>query len=164
MDGGSAVHHYCNSLVVVDCENAYQSAKVHCDESEFIHQNTHIVGGRDRLFYTPVKIGERVRLNAMLDSGSMACTISESAEMALRSAGAVNECDNFVVDVTLVGCGGLRVKPRSSFNLAIEVYGIKMIVPTLVDPGQHDEIILGTNVIKHILRYFKMSEKRSLKR
>lgn len=38
----------------------------------------------------------------------------------------------------------------------MEVYGIKMVVPTLVVPGQHDELILGTNVIKHILRYFKL--------
>ncbi len=160
MEGGSAGHHHYNSQAVDDCEsqNAYLSAKVNCDHSEVIYQNIHVVGGRDSLFYTPVKIGEVVSLNAMLDSGSMACTINESAEMTLRSAGAVDECDEFVADVTLVGCGGLRVKPRSSFNLTMEVYGIKMIVPTLVVPGQHDELILGTNVIKHILRYFKLSD------
>ncbi len=33
-----------------------------------------------------------------------------------------------------------------------------MIVPTLVVPGQHDELIIGTNVIKHILRHFKQCE------
>ncbi len=135
-------HHHYNSQAVDDCEsqNAYLSAKVNCDHLEVIYQNIHVVGGRDSLFYMPVKIGEVVSLNAMLDSGSMACTINESAEMTLRSAGAVDECDEFVADVTLVGCGGLRVKPRSSFNLTMEVYGIKMIVPTLVVPGQHDEL------------------------
>lgn len=118
----------------------------------------HIVGGRDSLFYTPVKIGDTVTLDAMLDSGSMACTINESAEMKLRSAGAVDESSEFKTDVTLVGCGGLRVKPKSSFNLTMEVYGMKMAVPTLVVPGQHDELIIGTNVIKHILRYFKLCD------
>lgn len=116
------------------------------------------MGGCDSLFYTPVKIGETVTLSAMLDSGSMACTINESAEMKLRSVGAVDECGEFKTDVTLVGCGGLRVKPKSSFNLTMEVYGVKMVVPTLVVPGQHDELILGTNVIKHILRYFKLCD------
>lgn len=111
----------------------------------------HVVGGRDNLFYMPVKNGEMVTLSAMLDSGSMACTI-KSAEMKLKLAGSVDECGEFKTDVILVGCGGLHVKSKLSFNLTMEVYGIKIVVPTLVVPGQ----ILGTNVIKHILRYFKL--------
>lgn len=70
----------------------------------------------DNLFYMPVKIGEMVTLSAMLDSGSTTCTINESAEMKLKSAGAVDECGEFKTDVILVGYGGLRVKPKSSFK------------------------------------------------
>lgn len=33
-----------------------------------------------------------------------------------------------------------------------------MLVPTLVVPGQHDELILGTNVIKHILHQSRLCE------
>lgn len=62
------------------------------------------------------------------------------------------------VNVVLVGCGGLRVKPKCAFNVEMEVYGCKMLVPTLVVPGQHDELILGTNVIKHILHQSKLCE------
>ena len=56
------------------------------------------------------------------------------------------------MNVVFVGCGRLRVKPKSAFNVEMEVYGCKMSVPTLVVSGQNDELILGTNVIKHILR------------
>lgn len=91
--GGSAGHHYCNSQAIDDCEaqNAYLSAKGQCDQTEVIYQNTNVVGGQDSLFYTPVKIGESVTLSAMLDSGSIACTMNESAEMELKSAGVLNE-------------------------------------------------------------------------
>uniref|UniRef100_A0A3B1KC70 Gypsy retrotransposon integrase-like protein 1 n=1 Tax=Astyanax mexicanus TaxID=7994 RepID=A0A3B1KC70_ASTMX len=91
----------------------------------------------------------------MLDSGSMACTMNEFAERTLLDAGAVTELDRFSCDVTLVGVGGRRVSPKSAFSVEMEVYGCKMIVPTLVVEGQHDELILGTNVIKHILRESK---------
>ncbi|TKS64959.1 Retrovirus-related Pol polyprotein from transposon opus [Collichthys lucidus] len=40
----------------------------------------------------------------------------------------------------------------------MEVYGCKMLAPTLVVQGQHDESILGTNVIKHILHQSKLCE------
>jgi len=92
---------HCNSQAINDCEseNTYLLAKGSLDHSEVIYQNTHSVGKHDSLFYTPLKTGDTVTLNAMLDSGSMACTINESAEMRLRSAGAVDESSEFKTDV-----------------------------------------------------------------
>lgn len=91
-EGGSGGPH-CISQAFDDCEseNAYHLAKGSCDNSEVIYQNMHVVGGRDNLFYMPLKIGEMVTLSAMLDSGSMACTI-KSAEIKLKLAGEVDEC------------------------------------------------------------------------
>lgn len=62
-------------------------------------------------------------------------------------------------DMVLVGCGGLTVHPKSTYDLEIEVYGSKFIVPTLVVPGQKDEFIIGSNVIKHVLRKMKEEKK-----
>lgn len=100
----------------------------------------------------------KVTLGAMLDSGSMACTLSEAAEEKLIVAGAVDVKSQTEADVVLVGCGGRRVKPKTVLNVEMEVYGCKLRVPTLVVPGQLDELIVGTNVIKHILRQFKQNE------
>ncbi len=155
---GGSTGHYCNSQVVTDYEDVRQSIENNADGLNMVYQNTHVIGGQDSLFYTPVTIGEKVTLGAMLDSGSMACTLSDTAEMKLRKAGVVDSSSELSTDVVLVGCGGLHVKPKSVFNLTMEVYGLKMIVPTLVVPGQHDELIIGTNVIKHILRHFKQCE------
>lgn len=47
--------------------------------------------------------------------------------------------------------GGLGTNPKCAFDIEMGVYCCKMLVPTLVIPGQHDDIILGTNVIKWIL-------------
>ncbi len=155
---GGSTGHYCNSQVVTDYEDVRQSIENNADGLNMVYQNTHVIGGQDSLFYTPVTIGEKVTLGAMLDSGSMACTLSDTAEMKLRKAGVVDSSSELSTDVVLVGCGGLHVKPKSVFNLTMEVYGLKMIVPTLVVPGQHDELVIGTNVIKHILRHFKQCE------
>lgn len=53
---------------------------------------------------------------------------------------------------------GLHVKPKYAFDLEMEVYGCKMVVPTLVVQGQHDDLILGTNVIKYVLHQSKLCE------
>ncbi|CAL9689220.1 unnamed protein product [Knipowitschia caucasica] len=94
----------------------------------------------------------------MLDSGSMACSISEGAEHKLREAGVLIDAKRFTAEVVLVGCGGLRVKPKCAFEVEMEVYGCKMLVPTLVVQGQHDDVILGANVIKHVLRQLKQCD------
>ena len=45
-----------------------------------IMQNTSRLLTSDSLFYTPVVINESITVRAMLDTGSMACTISENIE------------------------------------------------------------------------------------
>lgn len=141
-----------------DAETVYTSVKDSCSDSEVVYQNVHRIGNSDSLFYTTVDMGGTVKIGGMLDSGSMACSISETAEAKLREAGVITDRQAINVNVVLVGCGGLRVKPKCAFDVEMEVYGYKMSVPTLVVPGQHDELILGTNVIKHILRQSKLCE------
>lgn len=59
--------------------------------------------------------------------------------------------DRFSTDKVIISCGGQHVMPKSAVSLQIEVCGCKIVIPTLVVQGQHDEMILGTNVIKHII-------------
>ena len=140
-------------------ETVYTEVKDSCKDSEVvIYQNIHRVGSSDSLFYTPVTFHDKVTMGGMLDSGSMACSISEAAVMKLRETGVITDQGLIDVNVVLVGCGGLRVKPKCAFNVEMEVYGCKMMVPLLVVSGQHDELILGTNVIKHVLRQSKFCE------
>ncbi|KAM7370275.1 hypothetical protein PAMP_011541 [Pampus punctatissimus] len=140
-----------------DAETVYTSVRDSCSDSEVVvYQNVHRIGSSDSLFYTTVDMGGTVKIGGMLDSGSMACSISEAAEVKLREAGVISDQKMIDVNVVLIGCGGLRVKPKCAFDVEMEVYGCKMLVPTLVVPGQHDELILGTNIIKHILHQSKL--------
>ncbi|KAL4007957.1 hypothetical protein ACER0C_001809 [Sarotherodon galilaeus] len=88
---------------------------------------------------------------------SMACTLSEEAEQELKSAGVALELSDIRTDIMLVGCGGVQVKPKCICELEMEVYDCTFRVPALVVPGQKDQLILGTNVIKHLLRHFRLS-------
>lgn len=141
-----------------DAETIYTSVRDSCSDADVVFQNIHRVGSSDSLFYTPVAMSGTLMMGGMLDSGSMACSINEVAEMKMRETGVISDQKQIDVNVVLVGCGGLCVKPKCAFDVEMEVYGCKMLVPTLVVPGQHDELILGTNVIKHILHQSKQCE------
>lgn len=110
------------------------------------------------MFYTSVMVDDKVALNGMLDSGSMACTMNESAEQKLLEAGIINDQNGDSPDVLLIGCGGSQVKPKRTVTVQLEIYGCKMLVSTLVVSGQHDEFIVGTNVIKHIIQCSKQCD------
>ncbi|XP_024119188.1 uncharacterized protein LOC112140459, partial [Oryzias melastigma] len=157
LEGGSTglglYSHFDNQS---NAETVYSSAlESNSSHETVVYQNIHKIGSSDSLFYTPVTIGGLVKLGGMLDSGSMACSINESTVQKLREAGALTDDRQLSVDVVLVGCGGLRVRPKCAFELDMEIYGCRMLVPTLVVQGQHDDLILGANVIKHILQKSK---------
>ena len=75
-----------------DAETVYTSERDSCNDSEVVvYQNIHRVGSRESLFYTPVAMGGTVNMGGMLDSCSIACSISEKAEMKLREAGVITD-------------------------------------------------------------------------
>lgn len=100
---------------------------------------------------------DKILLLVLLDTGSMACTISEEAKQVLKNAGLALEPDNIQIDVVLLVCGGVQVRTKCICNLRMEVYECAFSVPVLLVPGQKDQLILGTNVINHLLKQFKQS-------
>uniref|UniRef100_A0A3B1JBI6 Gypsy retrotransposon integrase-like protein 1 n=1 Tax=Astyanax mexicanus TaxID=7994 RepID=A0A3B1JBI6_ASTMX len=124
-------------------------------KNEVLFQNVMKLEKADSLFYTDVLVKGQVSLRALLDSGSMACTINEEAEQKLKSSGITLELSKIHSDIMLIGCGGVQVRPKCIYEIEMEVYGHAVNVPTLVVPGQRDEVILGTNVIKYILSRLK---------
>lgn len=90
----------------------------------------------------------------MMDSGSMACSLSAGAMERLIEAGAVDLSSVEVTSVVFVGCGGVHVKPESVVNLEMAAYGCRVSVPTFVVKNQQDDLIIGSNVIRHLIRQF----------
>lgn len=84
------------------------------------------------LFYTTVIIGGQLRAKAMLDTGSMACTMSFKLLPQLSSAGILHDRSLASTDVILVGCGGTRTKLVGMSELEMDVFGCHVTVPTLV--------------------------------
>ncbi|KAK0150866.1 hypothetical protein N1851_008029 [Merluccius polli] len=109
------------------------------------------------LFYTPVIINNTFQVQGMLDSGSMACTLSERAEHEMLSKKLITEPIPFNQDVVLVGCGGSLSKPKCMYEVKMKLYGESCIVPVLVVPGQRDDLIVGTNVIRFIMHQLKVT-------
>ncbi len=122
-----------------------------------LFQNVTQLTRADSLFYIDALVNDAVLLRALLDSGSMACTISEIAVSRLLDAGlTLNPCET-QANVMLVGCGRVQVVPKGMYQLKMRLYEYEVSVPTLVVTGQRDELILGTNVLKFILRQFKQN-------
>uniref|UniRef100_A0A674MGD5 ribonuclease H n=1 Tax=Takifugu rubripes TaxID=31033 RepID=A0A674MGD5_TAKRU len=139
--------------VYVDCCKSYSEDKT------VILVGSQRIEGASELFYTPVSVSNRMSLRGMLDSGSMSCTLSESAEAKLRAAGVVLIPQPVPEQVVLIGCGGLVTQPKCIYDLDFEIYGWKFVVPTFLVPGQRDEFIVGTNVIRPVVQKMKSEEK-----
>ena len=131
-----------------DLQSVYESVCESVPSQTVILQNTQRLNGLDSLFYTPVVLNECVTVNAMLDTGSMACSINEAVEQQLIAAGTLDSNIQQDTDIVLIGCGGVRVKPKRVCDLQFEIYGCTVIVPTLVVPGQVDELIVGEPLSK----------------
>ena len=124
---------------------------------KLILQSTQKVHAFSELFYCPVLVNGLVQLRGMLDSGSMACTISKTAEQKLRESGALPSEMQSAREIVLVGCGGVQAQPECLYDLELQLYDTTCLVPVLVVPGQRDDLILGSNVIKHLLHVMKGS-------
>ncbi|KAK0147696.1 hypothetical protein N1851_012830 [Merluccius polli] len=90
--------------------------------------------------------------------GSMACTLNEEAECSLREAGVLVGEPQSAERIVLVGCGGKQTHPKGIYDLTLTVYGVRCIVPVIVVPGQCDELIISSNVLKHLMRVMKGSD------
>ncbi|KAL0152835.1 hypothetical protein M9458_051856, partial [Cirrhinus mrigala] len=103
-----------------------------------IFQGVQRVPKADSLFYTSVSVEKDLILKALIDSGSMACTISESAEESLLKSNP-DMTSQSAQDVVIVGCGGHHVTPTAVYDFKATVYGCSMIIPALVVPGQTED-------------------------
>ena len=143
----------------LDLETMFESVKQSLPSTAtVIMQNTSRVRTSDSLFYTPVVINGSTTVRAMLDTGSMACTINEDVERKLTEDGSLDCNVKSDTDIVLVGCGGKLVDPKTVCDLQFDLYGCTVVVPTLVVPGQVDDLIIGTNVIKFLTHKFKDSD------
>lgn len=145
-------------FVTQDYESIYEQKKPSVSpEKTAVFQGIQRVPRADSLFYTTVSVEHGPSFAALLDSGSMACTLSEAAEASLL-ASTSTFTKSSADDVVIIGCGGHRVTPTAMYDLSVCVYGCKLIIPVLVVPGQTDEMILGSNAIKSLLTLLKNTD------
>ncbi|CAI5684485.1 unnamed protein product [Oreochromis niloticus] len=86
----------------------------------------------------------------MLDSGSMACTLSTNMVPQLLHHAVLQTPTLQPTDVVLIGCGGLRTVPSGVCDIMVEMYGCKVVVPMLVVTGQSEDLILGSNLMRYL--------------
>ncbi|KAK0141373.1 hypothetical protein N1851_021618 [Merluccius polli] len=129
-----------------------QSVYVNCC-SNLPSDNTVVVVGSHRvevasdLFYAPVSVGGRATLKV------------RRGESKLKAAGVLLSPLPVPEKVVLVGCGGLTTQPSCIYELTVEIFGSKFIVSTFLVPGQRDEIIIGSNVIRPLIQELRSDEK-----
>lgn len=141
-----------------DYESVYEQHKPSVPpDKTAVFQGIQRVPRADSLFYTTVSVENGPSFTALLDSGSMACTLSEAAEASLL-ASALMLTKRSANDVVIIGCGGHQVAPTAMYDLSVSVYGCKMIIPVLIVPRQTDEMILGSNAIKSMLTLLKNTD------
>ncbi len=148
-----------NSSGETDIESVYSSFRESFDKTKtVIFQNSMQVDQSSSLFYASVLLQDKVEVQGMLDSGSMATTLSADVVPQLRDTGVLDQDILSSSDIVLVGCGGKQTSPDGVINLKLEVYGVSFSVPVLIVSGQKDPIILGTNVLKPLISQMKQTD------
>lgn len=123
-----------------------------------ILQNIQKLRPHDDLFYADVKLGGKITVRALLDSGSMACTLSSSVIPQLLQHAVLKDPILGPTDTVLIGCGGSRTLPSGVCDLEMELCGCKVIVPTLVVDVQCDELIVGSNLLRYVISKLKLRQ------
>lgn len=88
----------------------------------------------------------------------MAFTLNEEADHRLIEAGSLLGEPQPAEQIMLIGCGGKQTHPKCMYDLTLNIHGVKCNVPVLVVPGQRDELIIGSNVLKHVMRIIKSND------
>lgn len=158
--GEDSVDHVGNppSCDADDLESLYESLSSATPSGKTaIFQSTQRLQRADSLFYTYVCAAGEVHLKAMIDSGSMSCSLSEAATaLILRHCLEIKRSP--ADDIVVIGAGGHHVTPTAVYDLEVTIYGFKVLVPMLVIPGQTDDMIVGSNVLKVLIRLMKGSD------
>ncbi len=142
----------------IDLESVYSNFCINVDDkTKVIFQNVQRLNTKDDLFFTDVLVQDGVLLRGMLDSGSMACTISCQALDKLIEARVLSSEDVAPTMLTLIGCGGQRTTPQGVCDVQMKVFNCSFSVPALIVDGQNADLILGSNVIKHLIHDMKVS-------
>ncbi len=123
-----------------------------------IFQNVIRTSESDSLFFTTVLAGDKFELRGMLDSGSIATSVRANVVPQLREAGVLKGDLISPTGVVLVGCGGKQTVPVGRCEMKLKLFGFDYAVPVLIAEGQVDELIIGTNVMKPLIRQFKSDE------
>lgn len=135
----------------IDYESLYETyCSVVPSDKTMIVQGLQRLSNTDSLFHIEVATENGHVIKALLDSGSMACTVNEKTDTELSKSLHTIERKT-AKDFVIVGCGGHLVTPTALYDLTATVYGYKVIVPVLVVPGQSDDMILGSNLIKWLI-------------
>jgi len=124
--------------------------------SHFVPESIYTkVNDEDDLFRAPALVEGKVELLALVDSGSVTCTLSESAELILQDHSLICDKSRKPTKKVLTGCGGNQTKPKCEYELNVDLLGCKMTVNFLVVPGQEDDMIVGSNVLRHVTQQVK---------
>lgn len=154
--GGDAGPNETPQVFDVDLESMYSTVREEIDQNmTMIVQNTQKLSMHEGLFDTDVLLENTLTVKGMIDCGSMACTVSPVVVSKLQDAGVALTDSVTPSHVALVGCGGSKTKPIGMCDINMTVYGCTVQVPTLVVDGQVDDIIVGSNVIKHLIKELK---------
>lgn len=133
--------------------------KTPCEVPEDTYQR---VNDEDDLFYAQVLVEGKVKLLALVDSGSVTCTLSEAVECTLNDWNLICADSSKPTRKILTGCGGNETKPKCTYKLSVDMFECKMTINFLVVPGQKDDMIVGSNVIRHVTRQMKKTGWKSL--
>lgn len=129
-----------------------------CERAPTVIFHPMITDESDSLFYTTVLAQDKIELKGMLDTGSMASTLRADILLRLREAGL--QWDSIASsNIVFVGCSGNLTSPVGICDLKLQLYRFSYSVPVLIVEGLSDELIIGINALKPMIKQFKSNDR-----
>lgn len=129
------------------------------DDRKIIVENTQRLFLTVNLFHKDVLVQDAVEQQAMLDISSMACSLSSHMLPLLEQAKVISPLSISPMLAILISCGGSRTSPVGVCEFQMKGLGCCISDPSLIVDGlsDDDDLILGSNVIKHFIWVLKHS-------
>ncbi len=106
-----------------DIQSVYSAACASAPpDKTVIFQNTIRTGKSDSLYFTTALAGDKVEVQGMLDSGSMATSLHADLVPRLKDAGVVGGDLISSTDIVLIGCGEKQMEPVGICELKLRIF------------------------------------------
>lgn len=127
--------------------NKFKNIKHH--ENKDIALSKRFINPNKEVGLIPILINNKIKVNALIDSGATKSSIAESFYNKLKKAGIINLKNEFNTNLKLIAVNGENVEPKKGITVKIKINEFSWKFQFLIIKNLPIQVILGYDFQKH---------------